>query len=72
MASEWTSGELLACYTEGPGFKPWMGSPRIFKNDFDQEKLSSLLIACDVQIEGALYSMFYAEASKRPWTSLNE
>ena len=31
-----------------------------------------LLIACDVKLEGALYSMFYAEASKRPWTSLNE
>ena len=39
---------------------------------FHQQKLSSLLIACDIKLEGALYLVFYAEASKRPWTSLNE
>ena len=35
-------------------------------------KLSRLSIASDVKLEGALYSVFCAEASKRPWTSLNE
>ena len=49
-----------------------MGSPRIFKIDFRQQKLSSLSIACDIKLEGALYSVFYSEASERPWTSLNE
>ena len=45
--------------------------PKFFNIIFHQQKLSSLLIACDVRLEGALYSVFYAEASKRPWTSLN-
>ena len=45
-----------------------VGSPRILKIDFHQQKLSSLLIACNIKLEGALYSVFYAEASKRPWT----
>ena len=54
------------------GFKPGAGSPRIFNTIFHQQKLSSLSIACNIKLEGALYSVFYAEASKRPWTSLNE
>ena len=49
-----------------------MGSPRIFKIGFHLHKLHSLSIICDVKLEGALYSVFYAEASKRLWTSLNE
>ena len=48
------------------------GEPEIFNTVFHQQKLSSLSIACGVKLEGALYSVFYAEASKRPWTSLNE
>ena len=40
--------------------------------EFHQQKLSSLSIACDIKLEGALYSVFYAEASKRPWASRNE
>ena len=28
--------------------------------------------ACDIKLEGASYSVFYAEASKRPSTSLND
>ena len=42
------------------------------KVDFHQQKLSSLSIAHNIKLEGALYSVFCAEASKRPWTSLNE
>ena len=48
------------------------GKPKIFNIVFHQQKLSSLSFRCDVKLEGALYSVFYAEASKRPWTSLNE
>ena len=47
------------------GFKPWVGSPRIFKIDFHHLKLSSVLIECDIKLEGVLYSVFHAEASKR-------
>ena len=54
------------------GSKHGVGSPRIFKIGFLQEELSNLLIAGNVELEGALYSVFCAEASKRPWTSLNE
>ena len=42
---------------------------RIFKIDFHQLKL---LIACNIKQEGTLFSAFCAEASRRPWTSLNE
>ena len=52
-------------YTEGPEFNPRVGSPKIFKIDFYQQKLSSLLIACNAKLEGALYSVFYAEAKVR-------
>ena len=48
------------------------GEPKIFNIVFHQQKLSSLSIACDIKLEGALYSVFYSEASERPWTSLNE
>ena len=44
------------------------GEPKIFNIVFHQQKLSSLSITLDVKLEGALYSVFYAEASKRPWT----
>ena len=38
--------------------------PKIFDIVFYQQKLSSLSIACDIRLEGALYSVFYAEASE--------
>ena len=63
--AEWYSAE-------GPGLKTWVVSQRVFKMDFHQQKLSSLSIACNVKLEGALYSVFYAEASKRHWTSRNK
>ena len=55
---------------EGPGLEPRMGSPRIFKLDFRQQKLSSLSLTCDVELEGALYSELYVGATS--WTSLKE
>ena len=42
------------------------GEPIDVQYRLHQQKLSSLLIACDVKLEGALYSVFYAEASKKP------
>ena len=39
---------------------------------FKPRSWNFLSIACDVKLEGALYSVFYAEASKRPCISLNE
>ena len=65
---------IPACCVAGLGFKPRVGSQRIFTIDFHQQKLSSLAIACNVKLERALYlvfGQFYAEASKEPWTSLN-
>ena len=41
-----------------PGLEPRVGSPRIIKIDFHQQKLRSLSIACNVKLEGALYSVF--------------
>ena len=41
---------IPACGTEGPGFEPRFGSPRIFKIDLHQQKLSSLSIACDIKL----------------------
>ena len=61
---------VVACCAEGHGCNPRVGSPRIFKIDFHQQKLSSLSIACDIKLEGALYSVFYAKASKILWISL--
>ena len=49
---------------EGRWFESWVESLRIF--NFHQQKLSSLSIACDIKIEGGLYSAFFAEASKGP------
>ena len=66
-----TSGKNAGLLRWRQGFKPGVGSPIIFNTVFHQQKLSSLSIACDVKLEGALYSVFSAEASKRPWTSLN-
>ena len=60
-----------ACCAEDGGSNPGK-EPKIFNIVFHQQKLSSLWIACDIKLEGALYSVFYAEASKRPWTSLDE
>ena len=76
---------MLACCAEGPGFELRMGSPRIFKIEqtiytvltyiyrpTQQQKLSSLWIACNIRLVGALYSAFCAEASACPWTSPNK
>ena len=63
--------KIVSLLRWGPWFEPWVGSPRIFKVNFHQHTLSNLLIASYVNLEGSLYSVFYAEASKRPWTSLN-
>ena len=63
---------MPACCAEGLGFKPKVGSPRIFKIYFHQQKLSSLSIACDIMPEGALYSVLYTEVRKTPVTSLNK
>ena len=57
---------ITGCCVEGSEFNPGVESPRIFKIDFHEQKLSSLSIACDVKLEGTLYSVFYAEASKDP------
>ena len=45
------------------------GEPKNFQMVFISKISASLSIACDVKPEGALYSVFYAEASKRPHTS---
>ena len=71
QAAEWSSGRMPACYAEGPGFKPRVASPIIFKTGFHQQKLSNLSIACGIKLQGALYSAFFAEANKRSWTSFN-
>ena len=49
---------LPACFAGSPRFEP--------KFNFHLEKLSCLSIACDVQLEGASYSVFDAEAIKDP------
>ena len=67
----WSRGRMLAYGAEGGGSTA-MGNPRIFNIVFHQQKLSSLSIACDIKLKGALYSVFYAETSKRSWTSLYE
>ena len=67
-----SGGRTRACCTECLEFKLWLGSPRIFKIDFHQLKLSSVLIECDIKLGGAFYSVFHAEASKdpgHPWTN---
>ena len=64
ISIEWHLGGLvrmiLACGAEFSGFEPWLGSPIIFKIDFHQQKLNSLLITCDVKLEGILYSVLNA------------
>ena len=57
---------ITACCTKGVRLNPRVESPGIFKIDFHQQKFSSLLIACDIKLEGALYSVFYAETSASP------
>ena len=63
---------MLACCAEGLGSNPRWGAQKFFKIGSHQQKLSSLSIACEVKLEGALYLMFYAEASYRPLASLDE
>ena len=59
---------LPACCAEGPGYEP-----QVVALDFSKlTSVSSLSIAFSIKLEGCLCSVFYAEASKRPWTSLNE
>ena len=38
---------------EGPGFEPRVGSPRIFKVEFHQQKLSSLSMPCNIKLNPA-------------------
>ena len=52
--------------------KPHIRGPRIFNIIYHQQKLSSLLITLNIKLYGSLYSVFYAKASKRSLTSLNE
>ena len=35
-------------------------------------KTIGMSIPCDIKQEGTLYLVFYAEANRRPWASLNE
>ena len=56
QAAGWSGVESPACCAECPMFEPGMGSPRIYKIDFHQQKLSSLSIAYDIKLEGSLYS----------------
>ena len=81
LAAEWSSGRIPTCCIEDPSFEPAAlkvvsSSPRCIaqefsKSDFHQKKLSSLSITYNIKWEGALYSVFCAEASKTPSTSLN-
>ena len=59
---------MFVCFScaEGPGFEPRVGSSRTFKIDFHQQKLSSLLITCDVKLKGAFYSLYCAKTIKDP------
>ena len=50
---------------------PGWGPKKWKKIDFHQQKLSSLLIACDMKLDIVLCSVFYAKASKIQWTFLN-
>ena len=43
---------MPACCAEGGGSNPGWGA-----QDFHQQKLSSLSFACDIKLEGALYSV---------------
>ena len=72
QAAELAGGRMMACLAEDLGFETWVRSPIVFKIDFQQQKLSSLLITCYKKQEGAYYSVFYTEASKRHWISLND
>jgi len=64
VTAGWSSGKVLACSTAGPGIKSWPG--RFYNNE--QNLSSCQSPTCDIMSEGALYSVFYAEASKRPHT----
>ena len=55
----------LACCAGGPGSIPGYGTQN-FQMAFISKISASLSITCDVKPEGALYSLFYAEASKKP------
>ena len=68
--SEWSSGKCRS-----PALKAWF-----ILLDWDPKNIQTCLSSVETQqrvdgmqrkaIEGALYSVFYAEASKRLWTSL--
>ena len=57
----------FACWAGGPGSIPGWGTQN-FQTAFISKISASLSIACDVKPEGALYSVFYTEASKRTHT----
>ena len=57
----------FACCAGGPGSTPGWGTQH-FQMAFISKISASLSIACDVKPEGALYLVFYAEASKRTHT----
>ena len=57
----------FACCAGGLGSIPGRGTQN-FQMAFISKISASLSIACDIKPEGALYSVFYAEASKRPHT----
>ena len=57
----------FACCAGGPGFNPRAGNQN-FQMAFISTISASLSIACDIKSEGTLYSVFYAEVSKRPHT----
>ena len=59
---------IPAFHAKSPVFDSRVGSPRIFKIDFHQQRVSSLLIACNLMPEGTMHSVFYADASKTTGT----
>ena len=54
------SGLVVECRPAAlkAGVQTLDGEPKIFNIVFHQQKLSSLSIACDIKLEGALYSVF--------------
>ena len=49
---------------------PWLGAQE-FSKFTPSADACSLLITCDIELDGALCSVFYAEGSKRSWAFLN-
>ena len=56
--------------------RSWIQTPswehKNFQSLFHQQKLWRLSITCNIKLESALFSVFHAAASKRPWASLYE